>query len=191
MTEFDEYIGVIARTHGMNGVVMLVDIPGVRVNLKAGSQVGVGFSREFARAMTVTTFEASAKFMRIAFAEAPSAQAASPLIDQAVYARSTDVAVSDERYSVGDIEGCEVVNENGNVLGTISEVWLLPANDVWIIDCADGSTIPIPVIESVVKVVDTLNKRVTVHLLEGLDTLNKSSADDADDADEQDANSEH
>lgn len=191
MQEFDEYIGVIARTHGMQGVLILVDTPGVRVTLSSGSQVGVGFSREFARPMTVSVFEASAKFMRIAFAEAPSAELASPLIDQAVYARADDVAVSDERYSVGDIEGCEVVNEDGQVLGTISEVWLLPANDVWIIGCADGSTIPVPVIDSVVKAVDIVQKRVTVHLIDGLDALNKPSPDEADDVDEQDASDEH
>lgn len=183
MAEFDEYIGVIARTHGMNGAVVLVDTPGVRVNLSAGSTVGVGFSREFARAMTVTVYEASAKSTRIAFVEAQSANAAEPLIDQAVYARPADVAVSDERYSVGDIEGCEVVNEVGHVLGIISEVWLLPANDVWVIGCADGSTIPIPVIDSVVKHVDVTEKRVTVHLLEGLDALSTSVDEECDDGD--------
>ncbi|MDZ4746259.1 MAG: ribosome maturation factor RimM [bacterium] len=177
MSEFVEYIGVIARTHGMNGAVVLVDTPGVRLHLTVGSNVAVGFSREFAHAMTITMFEASSQFTRMAFLEAPSAETASPLIDQAVYARASDVAVSDERYSVGDIEGCQVVNEVGNVLGTISEVWLLPANDVWVIECADGSTIPIPVIESVVKNVDVVGKTITIHLLEGLDTLSSSPDD--------------
>lgn len=183
MAEFEEYIGVIARTHGMSGAVILVDTPGVRVNLTVGSKVGVGFSREFTRQMTVTLFEASEKSMRIAFAEAPTADTAGPLVDQAVYARATDVAVSDERYSIGDIEGCTVVNEMGQHLGIVSEVWLLPANDVWVIGCADGSTIPIPVIESVVKNVDIEAKCITVHLLEGLDTLNKTADDDGDDSD--------
>jgi len=191
MAEFDEYIGVIARTHGMNGVVVLVDTPGVRVNLSAGAQVGVGFSREFARAMTVTSFEASPKFMRIGFSEAPSAETASPLIDQAVYARAADVVVSDERYSVGDIEGCDVVDEEGRHLGAISEVWLLPANDVWIVGCPDGSTIPIPVIDSVVKTVDIAHKRITVALLDGLDALNRPSADEGDDVDDEHASDEH
>lgn len=182
MAQFDEYIGVIARTHGINGAVVLIDTPGVRVNLTPGSVVGVGYSREFARTMTVTTYEASVKSARIAFVEIVTPDDALPLVDQAVYARTTDVVVSDERYSIGDIEGCEVYDDAGHCLGRISDVWLLPANDVWIVDCADGSSIPIPVIDSVIKHVDVPNKRVKVQLLDGLDKLHTSS-DEADDAD--------
>lgn len=191
MAEFDEYIGVIARTHGMQGAVVLIDTPGIRVNLGPGSKVGVGFSRDFVRPMSVTLFEALEKSARIAFAEVTTTEDALPLVDQAVYARTHDVIVSSERYSIGEIEGCEAVTEAGVVLGIISDVWLLPANDVWVIECVDGSTIPIPVIDSVVRHVDITGRRIVVQLLEGLDQLNTSAPDDPDDIDSGSEDTEH
>ena len=81
----------------------------------------------------------------------------------------------DERYSIGDIEGCTVVSHTtGEVYGVVREVWLMPANDVWEVLAPDGSTFPLPVIESVVKHIDVANKRISVELMDGLRELNNT-----------------
>lgn len=170
----EEYIGVIGRTHGIDGTVVLTDIPGTTVTLSAGTTVFVGFSREHSRPLTVRSFIPHLTSPRISFTEFLSAETASALIDHAVYVPSVAVQVTGDRYSIGDIEGCTVYDEDGTELGTVSEVWLLPANDVWVVSRTDGTTIPLPVIDDVIRSVDTAQRRIVVRLLPGLADLTSS-----------------
>jgi 16S rRNA processing protein RimM len=105
---------------------------------------------------------------------------AEALIDHAVYGEPGTVAASDERYAIGDLEGCSVVLEDGSHLGTITDVWLMPANDVWIVTQPDGHTIPLPVIDPVILNVDMAQRIITVHLLDGLADINRPSSEESD-----------
>lgn len=73
-------------------------------------------------------------------------------------------------YYYHQIIGCTVVLEDGEQLGTISEILSPGANDVWVVDRPknQGKQILLPVIDEVVLDVDVANKQVTVRLLEGL-----------------------
>lgn len=180
-TGYSEYVGVIGRTHGLDGTVVLQDTVGLSISLPAGSEVGIGFSREFARTFVVRDFHEASREPRLSVRGIDSAEAASAIIDQAVYVRADAVRTSNtDRYAVGDIEGCHVETEEGETLGTISEVWLMPANDVWVVARPDGSTIPLPVIDDVIRTVNLAERRITVHVLPGLTDLDTVSEDDHD-----------
>ena len=56
----------------------------------------------------------------------------------------------------------------GEVLGVISEILAPGANDVWVVSGRKGKPVLIPYIDEVVKEVDVRNKRVKIHLMEGL-----------------------
>jgi 16S rRNA processing protein RimM len=73
-------------------------------------------------------------------------------------------------YYYHEIIGCRVVTEEGEELGTISEILSPGANDVWVVDRPNGSgkQLLLPVIDDVLINVDTKEKIVTVHLMEGL-----------------------
>lgn len=177
----DEYIGVIARTHGLDGTVLLVDAVSLPQPLVTGTRVGIGYSREFTAMYTVAEFSSSPHRTTLRLVECSTADAATPLIDQAVYAASEDVGVDDaDRHRIGDIEGCRVVTSDGELVGTITDVWLMPANDVWVVTTPDGSTIPMPVIADVVKHVNIEERCITVELLPGLREITSSSGDDSD-----------
>lgn len=78
--------------------------------------------------------------------------------------------LDDGEYFYHQIIGCEVFTEEGQFLGTITEILSPGANDVWVVEQQEGKgkSILLPVIDPVVKQVDVTSKRVTVHLLEGL-----------------------
>ncbi|TYP77679.1 ribosome maturation factor RimM [Paenibacillus methanolicus] len=67
-----------------------------------------------------------------------------------------------------EIVGCKVVTEEGQELGTITEILSPGANDVWVVKPAKGKELLIPVIDDVVLNVDVASKTVTVRLMEGL-----------------------
>lgn len=69
-----------------------------------------------------------------------------------------------------EIVGLEVFDENNKSLGTIKEILSPGANDVWVIgqNQKGKKDILIPYIESVVKEVDVVGKKVLVEIPEGL-----------------------
>ncbi len=177
----DEYIGVIGRTHGLDGTVVLIDALTLPQALAPGTRIGIGFSKDFVTMYTVAEFVATQFRTTLRLAECTTAEAAAALADQAVYASSADVGVDPEgRHRIGDIEGCEVVTTDGELLGSVTDVWLMPANDVWEVTSADGATIPLPVIDDVIRHVDVVNRRITIDLIPGLRDVTRTSADDND-----------
>lgn len=178
----DEYIGVIGRTHGLDGTVVLVDALTLPQALAPGTRIGIGFSKDFVTMYTVAEFAATPHRTTLRLTECTTAEAAVALADQAVYASSADVGVDDEdRHRIGDIEGCSVVTTEGETIGEVTDVWLMPANDVWVVTTPDGSTIPLPVVDEVIKHVDIPQRRIIVELLPGLREITRTTSDEHDD----------
>ncbi|MBO9130183.1 ribosome maturation factor RimM [Bacillus sp. 165] len=71
-------------------------------------------------------------------------------------------------YYYHEIIGCLVVSEDGQEMGTITEILSPGANDVWVVKGKHGKDILIPYIEEIVLKVDTEQKRVTIFPMEGL-----------------------
>lgn len=71
-------------------------------------------------------------------------------------------------YYFHQIVGCAVITEEGETLGTISEILTPGANDVWVVKTSAGKEVLIPVIDDVVLDVDVEQKLVKIHLMEGL-----------------------
>ncbi|MBO4787348.1 MAG: 16S rRNA processing protein RimM, partial [Lachnospiraceae bacterium] len=71
-------------------------------------------------------------------------------------------------YYVSDLIGCEVVEEDGKLLGTLIDVMTTGANDVYIVKTKAGKEVLLPVIPDCIKNVDIENKKITVFLMPGL-----------------------
>jgi 16S rRNA processing protein RimM len=76
--------------------------------------------------------------------------------------------LAEGEYYVRDIVGCAVVTDEGETLGTITDVLTPGANDVWVVKRAGGKEVLLPVIDDVVLDVDVTGKIVKVHVMEGL-----------------------
>ena len=74
-------------------------------------------------------------------------------------------------YFVRDLLGLDVVTEAGESIGTLSKVINTNANDVYVIDPPEGDSFMIPAIKSVVLGVSLADKKMTVHLMDGLREL--------------------
>lgn len=71
------------------------------------------------------------------------------------------------RWWPHDIESCEVLTEDGRSLGTVTEVILGEANDVWVARSGTGETL-IPVLKDLLVSVDTAAKRIVIREVPGL-----------------------
>ncbi|UUZ85894.1 ribosome maturation factor RimM [Paenibacillus sp. P26] len=76
--------------------------------------------------------------------------------------------LEDDEFYLHEIIGCRAVTEEGEELGTISEVLSPGANDVWVVERPKGKPSLLPYIDEVILSVDVEKKEVTVRLMEGL-----------------------
>lgn len=67
------------------------------------------------------------------------------------------------------IIGLEVWSDEGEKIGTVKEIIQPGANDVWIVKREKKPDLLLPYIDSCIKKVDIAEKKVMVHILEGLE----------------------
>ena len=71
-------------------------------------------------------------------------------------------------YFIADLLDSEVYTEENEYLGKVDDIFPTGSNDVYVIKNDLGKQILLPGIGSVIKDIDIENKKITVHLLEGL-----------------------
>jgi len=76
--------------------------------------------------------------------------------------------LNEGEYYFHEIIGCTVVTEEGETVGTVSEILTPGANDVWVVKRDNGKEVLIPYIEDVVKKVDVERKTITIRPMKGL-----------------------
>lgn len=81
-----------------------------------------------------------------------------------------DMAIpcEEDEYYIRDLYDMDVVTDEGEQLGKITDILFTGANDVYVIKPKSGKDILIPAIKQVVLNVDIENNKMTIHLLEGL-----------------------
>ncbi|CAK8054193.1 ribosome maturation factor RimM [Eupransor demetentiae] len=162
-------VGQIVNTHGIRGEVKVAAItdfaaerfaPGAQLQIKTetGYQEEVVASSRQHKGMWLVKFEGLDN------------------INDVEHFKGDDLYVdgqersdlADGEYYYDEIIGCEVLDENQQVLGEITSVMPTGANDVWVMRQPNGKEGLIPVIDDVVKNVDVANKKITIEVLEGL-----------------------
>lgn len=77
----------------------------------------------------------------------------------------------DGEYYIADLIGCEVMSEDGELYGKLTDVLPTGSNDVYVVKREEKRDLLIPVIDGVVLDVDINNKKIIVRLMEGLEDL--------------------
>ena len=76
--------------------------------------------------------------------------------------------LDDGEFYYHEIIGLEIVTDEGEVLGKVTEILSPGSNDVWVVKQKGKKELLIPFIEPVVYKVDKEEKKAYIHLLEGL-----------------------
>lgn len=82
--------------------------------------------------------------------------------------RENAVKLEKDEYFIADIVGSTVEDEDGNVLGTLKDVLVTGANDVYVVENEDGKELLFPAIKECVLNVDVKQAKITVHIMPGL-----------------------
>ena len=82
--------------------------------------------------------------------------------------RANAVRLRRDEYFIADLQGLTVVDEEDKVLGILRDVVETGANDVYIIDMADGREVLVPAIKECILHVDVEAGKMQIHLMDGL-----------------------
>lgn len=82
--------------------------------------------------------------------------------------RENAIPLKENEYFIADLIGLSAVSDEGEVLGTISDVLQTGANDVYVIGQEGQPDLLVPAIKDCIKEVDLEGKTMMIHLLPGL-----------------------
>ena len=161
-------VGKIVGCFGVNGFVKLRPMTHTLHRLEQLKKVFVGLEAEDAREFEVNAVEVRPKGVSMRFTGIDTRTPAELLIGRLVFVDEPDVRDPEKgSYFTHDIIGCEVWADDGHYVGTVGEIYRLPAQDVW--EVRNGSAVNmIPAVKEFICRVDTKKKRIDVHLIEGL-----------------------
>ena len=82
--------------------------------------------------------------------------------------REKEEPLKEGTYYIVDLLGLEVYDDNGNLLGTLEDIFNTGSNDIYVVKNELGKQILLPAISEVIKEIDIKNKKIIVHLIKGL-----------------------
>jgi len=82
--------------------------------------------------------------------------------------RKDSVKLPENSYFIIDLIGCDVYDEENNLLGKLEDIYPTGSNDVYAVKNDLGKQLLLPAIKDVIKQVDIANKKIIVKLMEGL-----------------------
>ncbi|MCW2278435.1 ribosome maturation factor RimM [Heliophilum fasciatum] len=163
-------VGQIINTHGLQGQVRVWPLTDDPLRL---AQIGRVFLEPpvpgLPTELTITSAFAHKRTVIVTFAEVRAIALAEKLKDIYLTIPVSEVPpLADDCYYHFQLEGLQVVTEEGQLLGTLTQVLATGANDVYVIRHAGGERL-IPALKSVVLKVDLNQGQMTVRLPEGLE----------------------
>jgi 16S rRNA processing protein RimM len=82
--------------------------------------------------------------------------------------RDQAVKLEKDEYFIFDLIDSEVITDEGEKLGILAEIITTAANDVYVVKTSEGKEILLPSIKECILDIDVDNKKITVHLMNGL-----------------------
>ena len=164
-------VGKIVNTHGLQGEIRVISITDfAEKRYKVGNSIYLFMENEKTpKKLKITTHRLHKNFNLLTFEGYYNVNLAESLRGGILKVPAEALGKLEENeFYFHEIIGCTVYTDEGEEIGTISEVLTPGANDVWVIKRKAGKDLLIPYIEQIVKSVDVTSKKVTITPMEGL-----------------------
>lgn len=159
-------VGFLRRPHGVHGEIIMelhTDFP---ERLKPGRRLLVG---EKHTALTIGRVRPYANGLLVKFRETNTLEDAGQYRNQWVYIKTAEASpLPAGRVYQHQLLGMSVFDDEGTLLGKLTEIIETGANDVYVVTNEAGKEILLPAIPSVILDLDPARRLIRVHLLEGL-----------------------
>lgn len=166
-------VGVITSTHGVRGEVKVFPTTDDAARFKKLKNVILDTGKE-----KLELEIAGVKFFKnmviLKFKEFDNINDVEKYRQKGLFVtRENAVKLKKDEYFIADLIGLAVWTDEGEKLGTLTDVLQTGANDVYTVRMKDGDDVLVPAIKDCIQDVDLEEHRMTVHLLPGLLDVNR------------------
>ena len=164
-------VGKIVNTHGLRGEVKVVpwtDCPEVFEDIDF---VYVKKKSEYER-LDVKGIKYQKNNLIVRFSQITDINMAEKYKNQVIYAEREILGELPEGvYYIADLIGLDIVTEDGEKIGTVSDVFNTGSNDIYEVKREGKKNLLLPVIDDVVLNIDVDGGKITVRMMDGLEDL--------------------
>ena len=82
--------------------------------------------------------------------------------------RENAIDLEEGEYFIADLLGLDVITDEGKTLGKLEDIFNTGSNDIYVVKDEAGKQILLPAISEVIKEINLEEKKIVIHLLEGL-----------------------
>ena len=82
--------------------------------------------------------------------------------------RENAIDLEEGEYFIADLLGLDIITDEGKILGKLEDIFNTGSNDIYVVKDEAGKQILLPAISEVIKEINLEEKKIVVHLLEGL-----------------------
>lgn len=161
-------VGAITQTHGVRGEVKVFPLTDDVMRFKNMKDLILDTGREQIT-LEVTSARPQKNQVILKFKGYDSINDVEKYKGAKLYVtKENRVACDEDEYFIADLIGLTVVTDDGSVLGTLTDVITTGANDVYAVKMESGKELLIPAIHDCILQVNDDERKMTVHLLDGL-----------------------
>ncbi|MGE7940916.1 ribosome maturation factor RimM [Lysinibacillus xylanilyticus] len=165
-------VGRIVNTHGIRGEVRVLSTTDFEEERFVVGNKLAAFKKDDKKPtwVTIESMRRHKNFILLTFEGMHNINLVEPFKEgmlKVTKDQMSDDLLAENEYFFHDIVGCSVVSEEGETIGAVVDILQTGANDVWVVKGAKKEHY-IPYIEDIVKEIDVDDKKIVIHVMEGL-----------------------
>ena len=161
-------VGIISSTHGVRGEVKVFPTTDDMKRFKKLKEILLDTGKEY-MTLQIEGVKFFKQFVILKFKGYDSIDDIVKYKGNGLFVtRENAVKLQKDEYFIADLIGLNVVNEDESFTGVLKDVMEPGANDVYVVESADGKEVLIPAIKDCILKVDFEKEQILVHLLDGL-----------------------
>jgi len=159
-------IGKIINTHGLKGEVKISAWTNSYDDFENFSYVYTKAGQK----LNIDGIKYQKNNLIVKFREINSIEEAEKYKNKILYLTKEELGELPENvYYIADLLDCTVFNEDDEKIGILCDIFSTGSNDVYDIRRENAKNLLVPIIDGVVKSVDTENKKIVIKIPEGLE----------------------
>lgn len=160
-------VGVISSTHGIRGEVKVFPTTDDAARFKKLKKVLLDTGGEQLE-LEIQSVKFFKQFVIVKFKGIDNINDIERYKGKSLYVQREDaVPLEKDEYYIGDLIGMEVYTEDG-IFGVLKDVMETGANEVYVIESEEYGEVLVPAIRQCILDVDVEEKKMKIHLMEGL-----------------------
>ncbi len=161
-------VGVIANTHGVRGEVKVFPTTDDAKRFKKLKKVLLDTGKDII-SLDVESVRFFKQFVILKLKGIDDMDAAMACKGKSLLVSRQDaVRLRKDEYFIADLIGLSVYNEDGTLLGSVTDVLQTGANDVYAVKMENGRELLLPAIKECILEIDLEGRSMRVHVMDGL-----------------------